>query len=386
MSNMDFSDDFSMPVNPKTQAQFPPQSTTSSRTLLLSPPSLSSHQEKLTQIAAMHDRSSTDFQMLDRLSLGLVSLPENTYDTVIVLSDADNSRTESSQLLGRHVFELLVKSLRNGGRMISQDGSLGQVDGAEKNEAILAGLTYTPGAGFVKQEAAQASVPLRLGRKKATSAQQQTNGSGGDGVAKAAGGLTNGSNGDISLPLNNGNTSPGETRKRKSIDISNSGPAPLAGVGFDDGTGNTIGEDSDDELIDEDALLSEDDLKGPIKIRECSQSILSCQSNTNIPDPATECKPKAKRRRACKDCTCGLAQRLEAEDRAKRDKADSALAAIKLKSEDLAEVDFTVPGKVGSCGNCSLGDAFRCDGCPYIGLPAFKPGEEVRLLDNDIQL
>lgn len=375
-----------MPVNPKTQAQSQPQSTTSSRTLLLSPPSLSSHQEKLTQIAAMHDRSSTDFQMLDRLSLGLVSLPENTYDTVIVLSDADNSRTESSQLLGRQVFELLVKSLRNGGRMISQDGSLGQTDGAEKNEAILAGLTYTPGAGFVKQEAAQASVPLRLGRKKATPAQQQTNGSGGDGIAKAAGGLTNGSNGDISLPLNNGSTSPGETRKRKSIDISNSGPAPLAGVGFDDGTGNTIGEDSDDELIDEDALLSEDDLKGPIKIRKYSQSILSSQPSTNILNPATECKPKAKRRRACKDCTCGLAQRLEAEDRAKRDKADSALAAIKLKSEDLAEVDFTVPGKVGSCGNCSLGDAFRCDGCPYIGLPAFKPGEEVRLLDNDIQL
>ena len=100
---------------------------------------------------------------------------------------------------------------------------------------------------------------------------------------------------------------------------------------------------------------------------------------------APECRPKAgKRRRACKDCTCGLAQRLEAEDQAKRANADQALA--KLKTDDLAEVDFTVQGKVGSCGNCALGDAFRCDGCPYIGLPAFKPGEEVKLVNNEVQL
>lgn len=101
--------------------------------------------------------------------------------------------------------------------------------------------------------------------------------------------------------------------------------------------------------------------------------------------PAAECRPNTgKRRRACKDCTCGLAQRLAADDHAKRSNADQALA--KLKSDELAEVDFTVQGKVGSCGNCALGDAFRCDGCPYIGMPAFKPGEEVRLVNDEIQL
>ena len=102
---------------------------------------------------------------------------------------------------------------------------------------------------------------------------------------------------------------------------------------------------------------------------------------------AAACRPKpGKRRRACKDCTCGLKEKFEREDAFKRADADKALSTMKLGADDLAEVDFTVQGKVGSCGNCSLGDAFRCDGCPYIGLPAFKPGEEVRLLNDDAQL
>ena len=102
---------------------------------------------------------------------------------------------------------------------------------------------------------------------------------------------------------------------------------------------------------------------------------------------APECQPKTgRRRRACKDCTCGLADRLEAEDKERRDNADKNLNVMKLQTDDLAEVDFTVQGKTGSCGSCALGDAFRCDGCPYMGLPAFKPGQEVSILNDVAQL
>lgn len=90
-------------------------------------------------------------------------------------------------------------------------------------------------------------------------------------------------------------------------------------------------------------------------------------SYTNV-ITALECRPKpGKRRRACKDCTCGLREQLEEEDVSQRSSADKALAAakekaaagIKLSADDLAEIDFTVEGKASSCGSCYLGDAFR---------------------------
>lgn len=315
------------------------------RTLLLAPPSIASHEERLRDVLAAHDRTVTDLQMLDRLSAGLVHLPEATYDLILVLTDADGTRSESTLLLNRDVFAKIVASLKVGGKIQAQDGSLAQNSQApDAREALLSGLV--PGAdGFTKpDDAAADAVPLKLGfgknKKRSAAGPVVTNVT----VHQADGK-------DANL-----NMVPPAVK-----------PAP-AGVGFVDFSDDFGVPEDDDELIDEDTLLTEEDLNKPLAI------------------PA-ECVPKVgKRRRACKDCTCGLAQKLEAEDAAKRKQADAKLEALKLDSNDLNEVDFTVKGKVGSCGNCSLGDAFRCDGCPYIGLPAFKPGEEVRLLNNVVQL
>jgi hypothetical protein len=65
--------------------------------------------------------------------------------------------------------------------------------------------------------------------------------------------------------------------------------------------------------------------------------------------------------RACKDCSCG---RKELEEQVGEDAAKKALEEGQVKS---------------SCGSCYLGDAFRCESCPYKGQPAFRAGEKVQL-------
>ncbi|OAQ59257.1 anamorsin [Pochonia chlamydosporia 170] len=292
---IDTADDFApMP------SAFPPVANPAKRNLLLAPPSVAAHEEKLREIFTAFDRANTDLQMLDRLSAGFVSLPAATYDLVLVLTDADGSRTAASaQLLNRQLFASLVPAIKVGGRLQFQDGQPGAT---ESKEAILAGLIAKDGH-FEKQEEEEVVIPLRFGKKKT--------------------------------------------------------PAPVQKFDF------SKLDDDDDELIDEDNLLGEEDLK-------------------RRPQAPVECQPQ-KRRRPCKDCTCGLAAKFEAEEKERRSQADAGLEAIKLDTNDLNELDFTVKGKTGSCNNCSLGDAFRCSTCPFIGLPAFKPGEEVRIM-NEVQL
>ncbi|KAL2919473.1 electron carrier [Polyrhizophydium stewartii] len=114
------------------------------------------------------------------------------------------------------------------------------------------------------------------------------------------------------------------------------------------------------ELEDENMLLDEDDLVLPsTKASDCST-----------------------RRKACKDCSCGRAEIEALEDEAK---ANDLVAKITVVTPQK-----TITTPASSCGNCYLGDAFRCSSCPYLGMPAFKPGEKVQLAGNllkdDIQV
>lgn len=67
-------------------------------------------------------------------------------------------------------------------------------------------------------------------------------------------------------------------------------------------------------------------------------------------------KPKA-----CANCSCG---RKELEEKVGAEEAKKRLENATVKS---------------SCGSCYLGDAFRCAGCPYKGMPAFRPGDKIEL-------
>lgn len=95
--------------------------------------------------------------------------------------------------------------------------------------------------------------------------------------------------------------------------------------------------------------------------------------------PEASDKP-VKRRRACKDCTCGLKE-LEVEEERQQASArqfflegdDDIPEAMKVATEGKESIwpenKRAEAKKTGSCGSCSLGDAFRCNSCPYMGEP-----------------
>ncbi|KAL0887624.1 hypothetical protein Bca101_011607 [Brassica carinata] len=103
--------------------------------------------------------------------------------------------------------------------------------------------------------------------------------------------------------------------------------------------------DDDLDLIDEDSLLTEEDLKKPQL-----PVVSGCETT----------------KKACKNCVCGRAE-------------------IEEKAVKLGLTEDQIENPQSSCGSCGLGDAFRCGTCPYKGLPPFKLGEKVTLSQNFLE-
>ena len=66
----------------------------------------------------------------------------------------------------------------------------------------------------------------------------------------------------------------------------------------------------------------------------------------------------------CANCTCGKKELFES-------------GAIDIKKLETGQVE-------SDCGKCYLGDAFRCATCPYLGKPAFEPGDKVKLQNANV--
>ena len=119
-------------------------------------------------------------------------------------------------------------------------------------------------------------------------------------------------------------------------------------------------DDREDEMIDEDALLTEKDKAKP----------------TTAEGEGVGCPPT---RKPCKDCTCGRKEEEEMKENATPGTTTSSVVKMDLENDPNDETFKS------ACGNCALGDAFRCAGCPYLGQPAFKENDgegKVVMLDD----
>ncbi|KAF9928216.1 Anamorsin [Linnemannia zychae] len=319
-------------------------------------------------ISAVGAQGSVNFEQFDRLAT--ISLPASTYNTIVTGGVAPSAYQHSSAVLAS-----LAKTLLPGGGLSLTEpvpstetsglpASLSQV--LERSAAELVSTLKI--SGFVDVtilNQRKASVPEIENLLKVWGVQ--------DNAAALEGQIEFVEISAKKPEYELGAAAALPWARKKAAPVSTPAAAPTPAVKKAAvWTISANDDDEDAELEDEDDLLDATDLVKPTKEQLA----------------APECGPNSLKKKKCKNCTCGMEEEPEEEEVMKVDTTSAGPVpqeaivpsnANRWKESAITEVVPKALQPKSSCGNCYLGDAFRCGSCPYTGMPAFQPGEKVQL-------
>ncbi|GAA6004422.1 hypothetical protein JCM10207_000720 [Rhodosporidiobolus poonsookiae] len=280
---------------------------------------------------ALSSRGQVELQMVDRLVEGATALAPQQYSLIALLLPAN--------LVTGSLLALLEPALAPGATLQVKGEAADSPD--VLSELTLAGLTganKVDDALVATKAAAVSSMPLSLKKRPASAL---------DSAPSSSTPLPS-TNGSVALPTRTSRAAKASLWAFTTAQSSSGAATPT---------------------IDESTLLTDADLERPTLVKRA------------------DCDVK-RTRRACKNCTCGLREIL-LDEKEQDDLVEAGFAAqpnaTALDPSTVANGATKAParkiksGVTSSCGNCYLGDAFRCGGCPYLGMPAFEPGQPVKI-------
>ncbi|PWN94311.1 DUF689-domain-containing protein [Acaromyces ingoldii] len=312
--------------------------------------------QSVVERAGMGGLKQVEMYMVDRLTDGATALDANVYPAIQLV--VPFAQAQSPALLS-----ILYSALRPGGSI-----ALAPLQDAMRDEdparATKGAWTL---AGFSSVDIDEATGQV-VGTKSSASSSSSSSSISSNGVKSGA------------LPL------------RRKLANRNGGGFSANGTSAEKKKALWATSPATTSLIDSDSLLTEADHIAPKATR---------REDCDLPSALAG----GRRRKACKGCTCGLRELEEEEDNARMNNIVQIDADdMDMPSNDgrpnppgrktevtetmvdengvtrvIKRITVDTNGMTSSCGSCSLGDAFRCSSCPYLGMPAFQPGEKVEI-------